>query len=227
MKPEKPKKAKTPAKRARTSVKEKLAALFKRKPKAAAPEPPPKKAAPPKKAVAPVPPKYTSTFVPEKKPVPTTVTVVSPDPALIELGGTPVLISHGDSLCTRDIRYQYYRKFLESSFVRWLFPRLSYAVRMALVNILQPAIKQSARTKPPEIMDVDADAVVHTMRSHGVRELIHGHTHRPGIHALTVDNQPARRIVLGDWYERELILVCRGPARELLSVSAYLDRCRD
>jgi UDP-2,3-diacylglucosamine hydrolase len=29
--------------------------------------------------------------------------------------------------------------------------------------------------------------------------MIHGHTHRPARHDLTVDDKPAERIVLGDW----------------------------
>jgi len=29
--------------------------------------------------------------------------------------------------------------------------------------------------------------------------LIHGHTHRPAKHQLSIHNQPAQRIVLGDW----------------------------
>jgi UDP-2,3-diacylglucosamine hydrolase len=39
------------------------------------------------------------------------------------------------------------------------------------------------------------------MREHGVRRLIHGHTHRPAIHALQVDGEPAERIVLGEWHD--------------------------
>ena len=144
------------------------------------------------------------------------------DPALIHLAGMPVLISHGDLLCTRDIAYQIYRGCLESPPVKWLFPRLPYALRRLLVNKLRPVIKQSASSKPPEIMDVDPEAVIQTMRRYCVHELIHGHTHRPGFYDLKIDNHPARRIVLGDWYENELILVCRDGARKLLSVSDYL-----
>ena len=32
--------------------------------------------------------------------------------------------------------------------------------------------------------------------------LTHGHTHRPNVHNLTVNDRPATRIVLGDWYEQ-------------------------
>jgi UDP-2,3-diacylglucosamine hydrolase len=36
----------------------------------------------------------------------------------------------------------------------------------------------------------------------GARWLIHGHTHRPGIHEYLVDGERATRIVLGAWYEQ-------------------------
>ena len=49
-------------------------------------------------------------------------------------------------------------------------------------------------------MDVNDDAVRQTLRSHGVRRLIHGHTHRPGRHELEVDGQRCERWVLPDWY---------------------------
>jgi UDP-2,3-diacylglucosamine hydrolase len=32
--------------------------------------------------------------------------------------------------------------------------------------------------------------------------MIHGHTHRPAKHGLTVDGRARTRWVLGDWYER-------------------------
>jgi len=44
------------------------------------------------------------------------------------------------------------------------------------------------------------------MQRHGVQRLIHGHTHRPNIHSLTVNGKPATRIVLGDWYDQGSIL---------------------
>ena len=151
--------------------------------------------------------------------------VMLPEPALIDLAGNPVLVSHGDLLCTRDTGYQLYRRFMESAPVKRFFLRLPYTIRKLLITSLRPFFKQSVRNKRPEIMDVDPGAVIQTMRRHHVRELIHGHTHRPGIHILDIDNQPARRIVLGDWYEHELILVCRGNDRKLMSITDYLSEC--
>ena len=57
-----------------------------------------------------------------------------------------------------------------------------------------------------DIMDVNADAVSEAFRRHGVRHMIHGHTHRPAVHALDVDGSSAERIVLGDWYDQGSVL---------------------
>ena len=50
-------------------------------------------------------------------------------------------------------------------------------------------------------MDVNEEAVARSFRALSVRRMIHGHTHRPGIHD-SVDAEAAQRIVLGAWYEQ-------------------------
>ena len=54
----------------------------------------------------------------------------------------------------------------------------------------------------PTIMDVNPTAVERAFRATGVRRMVHGHTHRPGVHDLTIDGEGAQRIVLGAWYEQ-------------------------
>src|SRR5690606_10314713 len=56
------------------------------------------------------------------------------------------------------------------------------------------------------ITDVAPEAVEAAFRAHDVDLLIHGHTHRPAVHALDVDGQPRTRVVLGDWYEQGSVL---------------------
>jgi UDP-2,3-diacylglucosamine hydrolase len=50
--------------------------------------------------------------------------------------------------------------------------------------------------------------------------LIHGHTHRPKTHTLTVNDSPAQRIVLGDWetYGWYLIINEKAPSLERFSI---------
>ena len=57
-------------------------------------------------------------------------------------------------------------------------------------------------------MDVNQQFVVDIMRKQGVLRLIHGHTHRPDIHNLSIDGQPAQRFVLADWKKDSASVLC-------------------
>ena len=50
-------------------------------------------------------------------------------------------------------------------------------------------------------MDVSAAAVEAAFLRHGVVRMIHGHTHRPARHHLTVAGRTCERLVLADWYD--------------------------
>ena len=57
------------------------------------------------------------------------------------------------------------------------------------------------------------------LRAAGTSTLLHGHTHRPAIHALEVDGRPCIRIVLGDWYDQGSVLRWDQNGPELKSLS--------
>ena len=59
----------------------------------------------------------------------------------------------------------------------------------------------AGKLKPQDIMDVSQSTVENVMRERGVTLLLHGHTHRPGIHRFRLDGREATRIVLGAWHE--------------------------
>jgi UDP-2,3-diacylglucosamine hydrolase len=68
------------------------------------------------------------------------------------------------------------------------------------------------------ITDVNADSVAMALRTAGTATLLHGHTHRPAIHALQVDGRPCTRIVLGDWYDQGSLLRWDAHGPELISL---------
>ncbi len=141
-----------------------------------------------------------------------------PDPTLIDLYGTPMLLMHGDTLCTDDVDYQNFRRIVRDP--QWIkkFLTQSRDQRNTVVRDLRATSKAAMAEKPPDIMDVNPAAVETVMRTHRVHHLIHGHTHRPAQHDLLLDGQPARRTVLGDWYEQGSVLECdaRGCVLESL-----------
>ena len=121
------------------------------------------------------------------------------DPSIVRLNGEPVLLMHGDSLCTLDVGYMKLRRLLRNPLSLFILRNLPLTTRRKLARKLRSESRAQTRMKAREIIDVTPDEVPRIMAEHGVRTLIHGHTHRPAEHALEVNGQSARRIVLGDW----------------------------
>ena len=122
------------------------------------------------------------------------------DPSVVEMGGEAVLLMHGDSLCTRDEAYMKLRRTLRNPLSLWILRHLPLSTRRKLARKLRSESTSQTRMKANDIIDVTPEEVPRIMRERGVRTLVHGHTHRPAIHKLTLDDgSAARRIVLGDW----------------------------
>lgn len=123
-----------------------------------------------------------------------------PPEQVIDLYGIPTLLLHGDTLCTDDVEYQQVRKLLRDP--QWQQQLLTQPLeaRFRQAAALREQSRLSIQGKAESILDVNPAAVLKTMQVHKVLCMIHGHTHRPAMHALACCNKPARRIVLGDWH---------------------------
>jgi UDP-2,3-diacylglucosamine hydrolase len=121
------------------------------------------------------------------------------EPTLINLYGTPTLLSHGDTLCTDDIAYQKFRAQVHSAAFQSQFLAQPLAARKAYIQQIRTHSSQEKQHKSMAIMDVNAEAVAAMLRDYGYPQLIHGHTHRPNRHEHVVDGKPCVRWVLGDW----------------------------
>jgi len=134
--------------------------------------------------------------------------VLLTDPARIDLYGIPTLLMHGDLLCTDDTEYLAFREMVRDS--DWQAEMLAkpLVVRRQMAAEMRRNSRDKTAGKPESIMDVNPATVLDTMAQHAVLQLIHGHTHRPGVHTLHIAGQPARRFVLGDWYDQGSLLEC-------------------
>jgi len=139
------------------------------------------------------------------------------DPSVIPFASGPVALMHGDTLCTDDHDYQAWRRTARSESWQREFLAKSLAERHAAIGALREKSKQVIAAKPAEIMDVNADAVRDAFRRHGVRRLIHGHTHRPARHDIEVDGARCERWVLPDWYGRGGYLALDDVGPQLVS----------
>ena len=123
-----------------------------------------------------------------------------PQEKVLNLYGRNVLIMHGDTLCTDDTGYQAFRAKVHQPWLQKLFLSLPLFIRQRIAAKMRANSKAANSSKSLEIMDVNPQAVIAEMEKHQVQWLIHGHTHRPAVHELTANAQPAFRVVLGAWH---------------------------
>lgn len=132
----------------------------------------------------------------------TGVTIL-PDPSLITLYDKPVLLSHGDALCTDDTTYQNFRDEVRSQAWQSQFLSQPLANRITYIEQLRRKSEQEKSTKSMQIMDVNKATVEDLLRLRGYPPIfIHGHTHRPNTHVHMLAGHVCERWVLGDWYEQ-------------------------
>ncbi|KFZ28253.1 UDP-2,3-diacylglucosamine hydrolase [Pseudidiomarina atlantica] len=144
---------------------------------------------------------------------------ILPDPAVIELYGTPTLILHGDLLCTDDHSYQRLRRWIRKPWLLRGLLALPLSWRMRIAKKL----RQSSKTQKPlseqelRIMDANPQTVQDYFAQYGVQRMIHGHTHRPAVHQLSDQSgQSLTRIVLGDWYTQGSMLKVTHEQQQLM-----------
>ncbi len=142
-----------------------------------------------------------------------------PDPLIVTLYGEPVLVMHGDALCTDDRPYQRLRATVRDPDWQREFLALSIDARRTLAGAAREGSRAHTAAMTNTITDVNADSVAAALRAAGTATLLHGHTHRPAIHSFEVDGKARTRIVLGDWYDHGSVLRWdeRGP--ELASLN--------
>jgi len=129
--------------------------------------------------------------------------------AVIEIDGQPVLLTHGDLLCTDDLPYQAFR--LKSHSPEWQRNVLSKPLLLRLLAARWYRFRSHfhKRGKTQEIMDVNQQTVLQVMQKYGCLTLIHGHTHRPARHEFMLEDKPAMRLVLADWKKDGAEILCR------------------
>ena len=105
------------------------------------------------------------------------------------------LLSHGDALCIDDEAYQQARRQIRSPQWQREVLNQSLAQRREMAIALRAESRAANANKSENIMDVASREVLRVTGNHAARRLIHGHTHRPGVHRESW----GERFVLGSW----------------------------
>lgn len=114
---------------------------------------------------------------------------------VISAGGQNILLCHGDTLCTGDASYQKFRRKVRNPIYLWLLGHLPLKKRLRLAAEWRAKSMAANSNKPDNIMDVTPAEVEKQLAANNASVLIHGHTHRPGVH----QHDNGERVVLGDW----------------------------
>ena len=130
-----------------------------------------------------------------------------PDPSVITLDGLQVVLSHGDYLCTDDVEHQKARSQMLTSKWKMAFLENPIDARIDTAESLRRQSEGEKKRKSMEIMDVNQGEVEKLMRQQDADILIHGHTHRPGVHQFNIDGKKKTRYVVGDWYTQNSALI--------------------
>lgn len=140
-----------------------------------------------------------------------------PEEKVLNLYGKRVLIMHGDTLCTDDVGYQAFRAKVHQPWLQTLFLALPLFIRKRIAAKMRAGSQSANSVKDMAIMDVNPQAVAETLERHRVQHLIHGHTHRPAVHALTANGEPAFRYVLGAWHTQGSMIKVTAENTELIA----------
>ncbi|MXX06347.1 MAG: UDP-2,3-diacylglucosamine diphosphatase [Gammaproteobacteria bacterium] len=125
------------------------------------------------------------------------------EPFELEVDGAHWLLLHGDALCIDDTGYMEFRRMVRNPAWQREFLARPLAERQAWADRAREQSQVATAGKPAEIMDVNHGAVLDLIRDSGRHRILHGHTHRPAVHELPEagprPDEPALRVVLGDW----------------------------
>lgn len=116
------------------------------------------------------------------------------------------LLAHGDEFCTKDLKYQRFRRIVRTPLVQSCFLTLPLYVRNRIANSARRASQRTERDPYDASYDVQNEALAHALNVAGTTTCVHGHTHRPGHYFVRPDaidiKSSANRLdrwVLPDW----------------------------
>ena len=129
------------------------------------------------------------------------------DPCTINLYSKNTVLTHGDILCTNDIKYRMFRVVIRFPYGIKIFLKLPLGVRLWIANNMQ---KYSSKTKPlknKNVLIAQPNAAKKLLTKFNAEQIIHGHTHIAEVEEFITDTEKTRRISLGEWDEQADVLI--------------------
>lgn len=127
-----------------------------------------------------------------------------PDLTVIRVGDNNILLSHGDTFCTRDIKYQKMKKILQNPILMLILLKMPLSWRYKLKETLESKSEKSFDKEPDNTYMVVDETINQIALAKNANLVIHGHTHRPGKYLVSNSNnsQTIIRYEIPDWADR-------------------------
>src|SRR5690554_1466123 len=136
--------------------------------------------------------------------------------SVVDLYGRPTLLLHGDSLCIEDEKYQQFRTMVRNEAWQQDMLAMTLQERRMIAQFMRMQSQQGNSNKADNIMDVTPAEVIRALDQAGVRDMIHGHTHRPAVHDVVSASGAGKRYVLGDWGDYGWLIRADASGNELI-----------
>ncbi len=120
------------------------------------------------------------------------------DPCVLTFAGQNWLLSHGDAMCLTDIDYMAFRTLVRSPQWQAEFLAKSLSERLGIARGIRTQ-SETRKQSTPSFADIDPAMACEWLHLAHADTLIHGHTHRPAVHALHGAGCSHHRVVLSDW----------------------------
>jgi UDP-2,3-diacylglucosamine hydrolase len=128
--------------------------------------------------------------------------------------GTRVLITHGDTVCTWDIRYAAWRRICSSQIFAGIMAAMPFRIGRFLGRLARAGSRLEARFKPLCSIEVFHHALGAVYRE-GVDVVAAGHIHNAGERTRKLDGREKKLFILGGWESQGRYLTIGDGAFEL------------
>ena len=122
-----------------------------------------------------------------------------PDVVVVEGGGLRVVATHGDLLCTKDVRYQAFRRVARSGIVRQILRRAPAKTVARVGDAARRGSAMETASKAYGDMGLAPDSVASILRANDADALVCGHVHWGKRFSMDVDGRDRDVVVLGAW----------------------------
>jgi UDP-2,3-diacylglucosamine hydrolase len=142
-----------------------------------------------------------------------------PDVVRTRWGSRTVVLTHGDLLCSADVRYQRMRRVLRSRPARVALAALPHDASTWLARGLRDLSERETRRKPYASMGIDYGLARAWLDGYGADAIVAGHVHTGVHHRIGGGNgaPPRDVLVLRDWERGGGIVVSDAAGLRLVS----------